>query len=187
MITMAENTKLGKLCKERMLNEVLDSFKAHPDFIITTYMGSSVSDLEGLRKNLKKTSADYMVVKNSILKIAFEKMKLAEEASKIESGMGISFSGGDIVSTCKTVVSFAKDHNKFKIKGAIIDGKSVTPDKVKELASLPSRQVLLTQVVVGMKSPITGFVNTLSGVLRKFVYCVDAIKTKKSASAQSAS
>lgn len=183
MITMAENTKLGKLCKERMLKEVLDSFKSHPDFIITTFMGSSVSDLESLRKNLKKSSSDYMVVKNSILKVAFEKMKLAEEVQKIESGMGISFGGGDIISTCKTVVTFAKDHNKFKIKGAIIDGKPVTADKVKELASLPSRQVLLTQIVVGMKSPITGFVTVLGGVLRKFVYCVDAIKTKKSTSA----
>jgi large subunit ribosomal protein L10 len=127
-----------------------------------------------------------MVVKNSILKIAFEKLKLADEVNKIESGMGISFSGDDIVSTCKTVVTFAKDHNKFKIKGAVIDGKPVTADKVKELASLPSKQVLLTQVVIGMKSPITGFVTVLGGVLRKFVYCVDAIKTKKSTSAQSA-
>jgi len=180
---MAENTKLGKLCKERMLEEVLDSFKSHPDFIITSYMGSSVADLENLRKNLRKSQAGYMVVKNSILKVAFEKMKLVEEINKIDSGMGISFSGEDIVATCKTVTTFAKDHNKFKIKGAIIDGKPVTADKVKELASLPSRQVLLTRVVVGMKSPITGFVNTLSGVLRKFVYCVDAIKTKKSTSA----
>lgn len=176
---MAEKTKLGKLCKERMLEEVLGSFKLHPDFIITSYMGSSVSELESLRRGLKKTRSDYMVVKNSILKVAFEKMKLAEEVNKIESGMGISFSGDDIVATCKTVATFAKDHNKFKIKGAVIDGKPVTADKVKELANLPSRQVLLTRVVVGMKSPITGFVNILSGVLRKFVYCVDAIKISK--------
>ena len=183
MIVMAENTKLGKLCKEKMLEEVLGSFKSHPDFIITTFMGSSVSDLESLRRNLKKSSAAYMVVKNSILKVAFEKMKLVEEIQKIESGMGISFSGEDIVATCKAVATFAKDHKKFEIKGAIIDGKSITADKVKELAGLPSKQVLLTMVVISMKSPITGFVNTLSGVLRKFVYCVDAIKTKKSTSA----
>jgi len=186
MIIMAEKTKLGKLCKARMVEEVLDSFKSHPDFIITTFMGSSVSDLETLRKGLKKSSANYMVVKNSILKVAFEKMKLDDEIQKIESGMGISFSGEDIVATCKTVSTFAKDHNKFKIKGAVIDGKPVTADKVKELAMLPSKQVLLTRVVVGMKSPITGFVNTLSGVLRKFVYCVDAIKTKKNTGAQGA-
>ena len=179
MIAMAENTKLGKLCKQKMLEEVLGSFKSHPDFIITSYMGSSVSDLENLRRNLKKASSKYMVVKNSILKVAFEKMKLAEEIHKIESGMGISFSGEDIVATCKTVATFAKDHNKFKIKGAVIDGKPITADKVKELANLPPKQVLLTQVVIGMKSPIVGFVNTLSGILRKFVYCVDAIKTKK--------
>ena len=186
MTVMAEKTKLGKLCKERMLEEVLDSLKSHPDFIITSYMGSSVADLENLRRNLKKASAGYMVVKNSILKVAFEKMKLVEEISKIESGMGICSSGADIVATCKTIATFAKDHNKFKIKGAIIDGKPVTADKVKELASLPSKHALLTRIAAGMKSPITGFVNTLSGVLRKFVYCVDAIKTKKEKSASGA-
>lgn len=172
--------KFGKLCKEKMLEELLERFKANPDFIITSYMGSSTSDLELLRRELKKVSSKYVVVKNSILKIVFDKIKIKDEQSKIASGMGISFSGGDIVSTCSALVTFAKSHDKFKIKGAIVDGKTMTTERVNQLASLPSRKVLLAQVVGGIKSPITGFVNTLSGILRKFVYVVDAIKTSKS-------
>lgn len=176
---MAKKEKLARLCKEHAINEIVEDMKKHPNFVITSFMGSSVADLEKLRRDLKKLSSSYFVVKNSSLKIVFDKLGLKEEIAKIDSGMGISLSGDDIISTCKVLATFAKDHEKFKIKGAIIDGKSITQEKVKSLAALPTKQVLLTQVVVTMKSPITGFVTTLSGVLRKFVIVVDAVKKSK--------
>lgn len=162
-----------------MVDEIVSNFKERPSFIITSYMGSSVSDLELLRRNLKKTSSSYFVVKNSILRTVFDKLKLKEESSKIESGMGISLSGEDIISTCKVLVAFAKDHEKFKIKGARLDGKSFTTEKIKTLASLPHKDILIAQVVGGIKAPITGFVNVLGGILRKFVYCLDKVKESK--------
>jgi len=172
--------KLARLCKETMVKEIVSRFKENPNFVITNYMGSSVLDMELLRKNLKKSSSDYLVVKNSILKVVFDNLKLESENSKIEGGVGISLSGDDIIATCKTLVTFSKDHDKFKIKGAVIDGKPMPVEKIKQLASLPPRDVLIAQVVGGIKSPITGFVNTLGGILRKFVYVVDAIKVSKS-------
>ncbi len=176
---MAKQEKFAKLCKEKMAEEIASRINEHPNFVITSYMGSSTSDLESLRKNLKKSSSNYLVVKNSILKVVFDKIKLSDEVSKIDGGMGLSFSGQDILATCKVLSTFAGTHDKFKIKGAIVDGQSITPEKVKVLASLPSKEVLLARVLAGMKSPIAGFVNTLSGVLRKFVYVVDAIKKSK--------
>lgn len=176
---MAGQEKLGKLVKSKMVEEIVSRFKKKPDFVITSYMGASVSELERLRRNLKKISASYFVVKNSILKVVFKELQLTQESEKVDGGVGISLAGDDIASTCKEIVTFAKDVQKFKIKGAYIDGKSFSEEKVKYLASLPPRNVLLAQVVGGVKAPITGFVNTLSGVLRKFVYVVDAIKVSK--------
>lgn len=183
---MAKKEKLAKYCKEKMVDEIVSRFKEKPDFVLTSYMGSSVSELEQLRRNLTKSSSEYFVVKNSILKIVFDKLKLKDEQSFIESGMGISLSGADIVATCKVLATFEKEHQKFKIKTAFIDGKSMPPERVKQLASLPPKEILLAQVVGGIKSPITGFVNTLGGILRKFVYCVDAIKSSKEKAAGSA-
>ncbi|MDD5428864.1 MAG: 50S ribosomal protein L10 [Candidatus Omnitrophica bacterium] len=176
MVTME---KFGKMCKEKMMEEILLRFTKHPNFVITSFMGTSTGGLEQLRRGLKKSRANYFVVKNSILKIIFNKMKLEEEISKIDGGMGISLCGEDIVAACSVLVNFSKTNDKFKIKGAVIDGKRLSPEKVKELASLPSKEVLLARVVGGIKSPITGFVNTLGGILRKFVYVVDAIKVNK--------
>jgi len=176
---MITKDRYGKLCKEKMVTELVDRFKTSPNFVVTTYTGSKVSELEQLRRSLKKVSSDYVVVKNSSLKVVFEKLDLKDQIPNIASGMGVSLSGEDIVSTCNVLVSFAKDHEKFKIKSAVIDGKSVPAEKVKALASLPPKKVLLAQVVGGIKAPITGFVNTLGGILRKFVYVVDAVKVNK--------
>ena len=183
---MAKQEKFGKMCKERMIEEIALRIKENPDFFVTSYMGSSSSDLELLRRNLKKLSARYFVVKNSTLKVVFNKLKLETMVPLIEGGVGMSLCGKDIISTCKTLVTFAKDHDKFKVKAAFIDGKCVSPERIKELAALPTREVLLARVVGGIKSPITGFVNVLGGTLRKFVYVVDAIKTKKQTTAESA-
>lgn len=176
---MAKQEKLGKLCKERMIDEILSRFKEHPDFFITSYMGSSVADLELLKKNLRKASSRYYVVKNSSLKVVFNKLKLDEMLPLVEGGVGISLSGDDAIATCKTLMGFARDHDKFKVRGAFLDGKSLSVERVKELAMLPPKGILLAWVVGGIKAPITGFVNVLGGVVRKFVYVVDAIKTSK--------
>jgi len=176
---MAKKEKFARFCKEKVVDELVERFEEQPNFVLTSFMGSSTADMEMLRKGLKKNKARYVVVKNSSLKVILEKIKYADEAKLIDSGMGVALSGDDLVSTCKTLVTFAKDHDKFKIKGGVFNGKSISTDQVKSIAALPSREVLLARAVGGIKAPITGFVNVLGGVLRKFVYVVDAIKINK--------
>ncbi len=174
-----EKQGYGKLCKDRMIGEILNDIKERPNFFITNFMGSSVSDLENVRKSLKASKGTFFVVKNSMINVVLDQLKLEEAKSLIDGGVGISLSGEDVVATSKVLVNFSKTHEKFKIKGAIIDGKLMAVDKIKEMASLPSKEVLLAQVVGGIKAPITGFVGVLGGVLRKFVYVVDAVKVSK--------
>jgi len=180
---MATKEKFARRTKEHMVGEVKTRLESNPNFVLTNYMGSSVSDLELLRRNLTKAAGSYFVVKNSVLRVAFEELKLKEVSDMIDAGMGVSLCGDDMVLTCKELVDFAKTHNKFKIKVAYIDGKVVTMEKITAIASLPSRDILLARVVGGIKSPIAGFVNVLAGVIRKFVYCVDAIKVEKAKAA----
>jgi large subunit ribosomal protein L10 len=176
---MAKKEGYARLCKDRMVKELATQIKERPNFVITSFMGSKVSDLELLRKNLKKSQSKYVVVKNAILNVVFKDLDVKEGAAAIDGGMGLLLSGEDIISTCRILMAFAKDHDKLKVKAAYIDGKQISSERVKQLAGLPSKDVLLAQVVGGIKSPITGFVNTLSAILRKFVYVVDAIKASK--------
>lgn len=183
---MLKKDKFARMCKEKMVDELSDLFESHPNFILTSHMGSSVSQLEQLRKKLRPVKSRYVAVKNSILKVVLDKQKFENMKPLVDSGMGVSFSGDDIVATAKILVDISKANDKFKIKGAVVDGKIMTIEEIKMLASLPSREVLLSKVVGGMKSPINGFVNTLGGILRKFVYAVDAIKNKKQSTAETA-
>lgn len=169
----------GKLCKDRMIGEILSSLKERPNFFIINFMGSSVSDLESVRKSLRPTQGAFFVVKNSMMNVVLDQLKLKDVKSLIDGGVGISLSGDDIIATSKILVNFAKTHEKFKIKGAMIDGKLLAVDKIKEMASLPTRDVLLAQIARGIKAPITGFVSVLGGILRKFVYVVDAVRASK--------
>ena len=171
--------KFGKKCKQHIMDEIEADIKKRPNIFITHYMGLTTSELEALRKDLDKGSASYFVVKNSLTKKVLQKLRLDDAANLIDGGIGLSLAGDDIITACKVLAKFSKDHSKLKITAAVFDGKLVSPEKVNSIASLPSREVLIAQVVGGIKSPITGFVLVLGGVLRKFVYCIDAIKRKR--------
>ena len=182
-----EKQGYGKLCKDRMIGEIVKDLKDRPNFFITNYMGSSVSDLESVRKGLKPSNASFFVVKNSMMNVVLDQLKLKEVKKLIDGGMGISLSGEDVIAASKVLVNFAKTHEKFKIKGAVIDGELIAVDKINYMASLPTKEVLLATIVRAMKSPITGFVGVLGGILRKFVYVVDAVKSSKEKAPQTQS
>ena len=174
-----KKTGYGKLTKEKMVKELLADIKEQQNFFITNYMGSSVSDLDNVRKSLRPLKASYFVVKNSIFNVVLEQLKIEDAKKLVDGGVGISLSGEDYLATTKVLVNFAKTHEKFKIKGAYIDGQLIDADRIKAIANLPSKEVLLAQVVGGIKAPITGFVMVLGGIIRKFVYVVDAVKASK--------
>lgn len=176
---MEEQAKFSLICKQLMAKELSEQFEAFPNFIITNYFGLSANELNELRRNLSKISSKYFVIKNRIGRRVLQSLKIKEVDSLIEDGIGIGFIGGDIIETSKMVVDFSKKHQPFKIKGAYIDGGLLDTKKLNELASLPSKEVLLTMLVSTLKAPISGFVNVLSGVIKKFVYALSAIKEKK--------
>ncbi|MFH1381082.1 MAG: 50S ribosomal protein L10 [Candidatus Omnitrophota bacterium] len=171
--------KYGIKVKKLMFDELNKNFNSFPSFVVANYKGLSSSEVEVLRKGLRGSSSKFFVVKNSIAKRALDDRKLQDMNAFLNGQVGIGFCG-DIVAACKTLSDFAKEHNSLKLNIAYIDGKIEQASRIKELAALPSRDVLLAMVVRTMKSPITGFVGTLKGVLRKFVYAVSEIKNKKS-------
>lgn len=170
--------KYGISTKKFMVEEITEKLKENPNFVITGYKGLASSEVESLRKELNKTSSAYLVVKNSLIKKAFDQLKIKDLDKYVEGQIGLSFAD-DIISASKTLVDFSKEHSALEIKCAFIDGKIETTDRVKHLALLPPREVLIAMVLNGMKAPITGFVGVLGGLLRKFVYAINEIKKKK--------
>lgn len=179
--------KFGRVCKEYMINEITERFKNYPDFFVTAFSQVNVGDIERLRKGLKKVSAVYMVVKNSMLKRAIEKSRrdinFSEEIKPlISDSCGILFSKDDPAVIARSLVNFSKDHENLKIQGGFVNGEKISLDIITVLAALPPRNVLLAMVASGIKTPISGFVGLLGNLLRNLVGVIGAISKKRSES-----
>ncbi len=173
-------TKFGRSCKEKMIVELEKKFERYPNFFVASFTKLPTIELDKLRTNLKQINLDCMVVKNSISKQALKKMKKDSASTLFESSCGVIFSKEDAVIAAKSVVTFAKDHEMFIIRGGFVDGAVIDESLVKQLALLPTKEVLLSKLLGTMKSPISGLVNVLSGTMRSLVYVLDGIKNKKS-------
>ena len=176
---MESTVKYSKACKEFMVEDLEKKFKSNPNFIITEYGATESNDINSFRRKAEKANFSYMVVKNRFCKIVMEKLNHSNMVEHLDAQCGIAFLGEDVVEGAKIVLDFSKDNAPFNVKIGCIEGKLVGLDRLKELASLPSREILLSMVLSTLQAPITGFVNVLSGITRKFVYAIQAIKEKK--------
>jgi len=175
---MEEEKKIGEW-KDMMVMELSEKIKDNSDFYLSEYIGLKADELNELKRLLEPFSSKYIVLKNSIAKIAFEKAGLGKLTNLIEGGTAIAFGGKDPVATAKAISTFSKSHNSLKLKGGYLDGDIIDGDKIKYLASLPSRDGLIAQVVFTLKSPISGFAGVLGNTLKKLMYAIQAIKDKK--------
>ncbi len=169
--------------KAYLVEEVIDQIKDSNSLFVTTYLGLSAEKLNLLRRECYKSSGNYMVVKNRILKIALEKAGLTvsdDVSSVLKESTAVAFSKEDAVVVAKLLLKFGQDNGLPKVKGAFIEGKWCSEDSVEAFSKLPSREVLLAKFMGTLKSPLTGFVSVLSGSQSQFVRCLKAIADKKS-------
>ena len=167
--------------KQKMVKELSDKIKSAHHLFVTSFTQVKAKDLEGLRNRLRSSASRYFVVKSSLFKKALKEKGLDQlETSDFKGTLGIGIIGDDPVAPSKVFAEFAKDHETFLLQGGLLEGKPITKDLIKELASLPSREVLIAKAVGGIKSPINRFVYSLSGLLSKLVIALNEVAKKKS-------
>ncbi len=171
----------SRLSKDLIIGQLVKELEKKSTFFVTEYSTVSAMGLDRLRSKLRTANTRYFVIKKSLGKKALEKANIAGISESLSGSCAIAFASGDPVQPSKILVEFIKENEAFKIKSAYLNGRLVTVDQVKQLASLPSKEVLVARVVGGIQAPISRFVNVLSGSLRKVVTAIDAIAKKKSA------
>jgi len=179
-----ESEKFGRICKEHIIKDMTGLFREYPDFFITTFSNVEVGEVEKLRKSLKKESASYAVVKNSLVKRALDGLKtdidLEGIKPQIKGSCGIVFSKKDAAAGARLLMDFSKANEGVKIRCGVLDGDVVSADLIKVLAALPPKKALLSMLVSGVRAPVSNFVGLLGTLLRNFVGVIDAISKKKS-------
>lgn len=169
---MASTKKIEEVKK---IKETLSKAKS---VVITDHTGITHKQLEALRKNLKKVGGSFFVIKNTLLKKAAEKTdfedKLQNEA--LHGPTSILLSMDDEISPLKELVKAIKDLNVLKIKQGALTDKVLTSQEVIKLASLPNKDVLISQLLGMLKSPQTRLVYSLKGNLIKLALVLKAIQ-----------
>jgi large subunit ribosomal protein L10 len=131
------------------------------------------------RGELRNAGAEFHVAKNRLLKLASQGTDSASMQDQFVGPCALAIAKGDMVKCANALVNLSKEYDKLKIKAGQISGKVLSGDGIRRLAELPSREVLLSQVLSAMQAVPTSFVRVLQGVLVKFLHALKAIETKK--------
>lgn len=167
--------KEKKIAIVAQVKEKVDKAKA---MVFTDYTGLTHKQLETLKREIKKADAEFVVAKNTLVKLALGD-KVAGQEDKFEKPTGTMFLYGDIVAPLKALAKMIKDIEKPGIKFGLLDGKVVTDKEVLKLSSLPSREVLLAQLAGMLTSPIQGLHRALSWNIQKLVLTLKAVEKTK--------
>lgn len=165
--------------KEYIVREVSDCLKNASGLMVANFEKLKVIDIDSLRRKLEKKSTKLIVTKNTLLRKALAEVSYDGAAQFVEGTTGLAVYDDDPVGAAKTLFDFSKDHATFKIRGGMVEGELIDAERAKELSALPSKEVLLATVLMRMKSPITGFVNVLSGSIRGLVNVMKQISENK--------
>ncbi len=160
------------------LKEKVEKAKA---FFLTDYQGLTHPQLEKLKKSLKKVEGEFVITKNTLLKLALENSKLENQNSKdiypqLNNPTATLFAYGDEIAAVKTLADFIKISQLPKIKVGFFSGKIASSDDFAKLSSLPSLDILRTMLVIGMKQPIYGLHYALKWNMQKLVTALSNIK-----------
>ena len=115
------------------------------------------------------------------MKFAFKDLGYDEFNEFLKGPSAVAFGIEDPVAAAKVTAEFAKKNEKLEIKAGIVDGKIINIEEVKSLAELPSKEVLVAQVLGGLNAPIQGFTNVLQGTIRSLAIVLNAIAEKEAA------
>ncbi|MDD5348399.1 MAG: 50S ribosomal protein L10 [Candidatus Omnitrophica bacterium] len=171
--------KLSTIFKETSAGRIKKNIKDSAAFFILRYSKLSGPDLNSLRKALRTISSELFVARNTIARRVLKDSGNENLSALVDGPCGFVFSGKEPVETSKVLYNFSKDHEGMKVEGGLLADRILSKKDFESLAKLPSRQVLLTQTAIALKSPISSLVFVLKGNLRSLVNCLDQIKNKK--------
>ncbi len=134
--------------KKAVVSEIVDKIKSSESVIIFEYQGLTVDDLSTIRTKLRESESEVKIYKNTLLKRALDELNI--NLDDFLNGPNAILFGKDLLEPIKVISEFAKEHEKLDIRVGIISGDVASLDTIREYASIPSREGLLTMLAGGM-------------------------------------
>lgn len=153
--------------KKAEVKELADKMKEAKLILLTDYRGINVVDDTELRKNLRNVNATCNVIKNNITRRALKESGIEGLDDELVGPTAVIMSNEDYLEASKVIYNFTKDHDFYKIKGGVIDGKVMTADEIITLAKLPSREDLLSMLAGALLANISKVAVALNEVRKQ--------------------
>jgi len=165
--------------KEKIVTGLKERLGKACGTFLVDYHGLNVGALTKLRRELTETNIEFRVVKNRLLSIACQDTETAVLKDYMGGPCALAITYDDVVMPAKVLTKFDREYEALEIKVGQINGKIIDLPAIKRLAQLPSREILLSQLLFSLSGVPTSFVRILSEMLRRLVTVLEAIKGQK--------
>ncbi len=153
--------------KKAVVAELAERLKNSITGVVVCYEGINTEDDTKLRKELRENDVKYTVVKNTLLSRACDEVGLEDIKPVLEGTTAIATSDSEYAAAARILCNYAKDHDNFKVKSGYLDGAVIDMDTIISLSKLPSRDVLLANVLGAFQAPIASFARAVQAIVDK--------------------
>ena len=167
--------------KVKVVEDLKDKFSKARATFITDYRGISANEMAKFRRELKNSSNELKIVRNTLARRALDGTDIEGISEHFFGTTAVVFSYEDAVGAAKTLTDYTKKLPTLKLKTGTLGDKVLSVDEIRALSEMPSREELLAKMVGPMNAPLSGLVGVLSGVPRNLVYALNAIARQKEA------
>jgi len=161
--------------KVAVVVEVREKLSSSSGAILTEYRGLKVSELEGLRRNLRQAGGEYKIYKNTLVRFAIRDLGIEGVESLLEGPTAIAFADADVPAVAKALRDFSRTNPLLVVKGGVMGTTVLSPADAAALADIPPREVLLARLAGLMAAPLQQFAGLLQSLPRNFAYGLKAL------------
>ena len=166
--------------KEAAVADFKNLFSGSKAAFLVGYKGLTVSQMQNLRRDLRSVDSQLKVTKARLMKIAAKDVEGVDEFSEFfKDQVGLVFANKEVPPTAKKLVEFAKNDASLTILSGFFDSKVISKNEINFLANLPTKDILLAQVVGTIQAPISGLARLLNMMLIRLLYCLKEIEGNK--------
>jgi ribosomal protein L10 len=171
---------MDRATKESFVSDLRERINKAPVVYLTDFTGLDVKAMTDLRRSIKATGAELLVVKNRLAKRAFAETELPDVSESLEGPTGMVLGYEDAAVLAKALSDFAKDHDKKPVfKLGIMDNKILQAEQLNAIAQLPSRDVLYSMLAGVLEAPMAALASALEAKIQETAGLIDALREER--------
>lgn len=165
--------------KAHTIAELTEKLSGSKGTVLLDYRGLNVAQLRALRTELSQSDVEFHVAKNTLLRIAADGAQVEVAPELLTGPTAVAFGWADEVSPARLLVEFARRNRNVSVKGGVIGGRSYTAQQIEQVAELPTREVLLSQLLGAIQAPMAKALGTIQAPAREVAGLAQALRDKQ--------